>query len=227
MHEHVRVCVLACLLFFCFVHLWGGQIIAERVYEVRIWFSHICWVWVACCLTRLSVSYDKYAIQSRNKMWLLSFRDITVKSYSTENLNMSREKASSSEAAEERPMFSLSVFEVWVGWGFVYNEKDNNGMMILFSFHPVRRSAQQDFGYGRISMHLISQFSEMRCACALSVLDSFVCEIVMCKKNAKWNRIGALWQICTYQHRSSNKTGSVDVYQTLGCIFLSCLLFVW
>ena len=91
MHEHVRVCVLACLLFFCFVHLWGGQIIAERVYEVRIWFSHICWVWVACCLTRLSVSYDKYAIQSRNKMWLLSFRDITVKSYSTENLNMSRE----------------------------------------------------------------------------------------------------------------------------------------
>lgn len=30
----------------------------------------------------------------------------------------------------------------------------------------------------------------------------------MSKKNATRNRIGALWQICTYQHSSSNKTGS-------------------
>lgn len=59
-----------------------------------------------------------------------------------------------------------------------------------------------------------------RDAPVLSVFQTvFACEIVMSKKNATRNRIGALWQICTYQHSSSNKTGSADVYQTIGCVF--------
>lgn len=158
------VCVCVCLLaLFCFVHWWGGQITAERIYEMRLFGDHILsWVWGDMLPHSLSVIYDKYAIQSRKrKMWLLSFRKITVKSYSVENLNMSREeerKASGSEAAGRGQCFPCLFSKFWVGWGLVYNEKDNNGMMTLFSFHPVRRSARRDCGYGRISVHLISRF---------------------------------------------------------------------
>lgn len=179
---------------------------------------------VACCLMRLSVIYDKYAIQSRKrKMWLLSFRKITVKSYSVENLNMSREeerKASGSEAAGRGQCFPCLFSKFWVGWGLVYNEKDNNGMMTLFSFHPVRRSARRDCGYGRISVHLISRFfwNAMR-LCSQCSRQFLRVRLWCLKKNATRNRIGALWQICTYQHSSSNKTGSADVYQTIGCVF--------
>lgn len=73
-------------------------------------------------------------------------------------------------------MFSLSVFKVLGGWGIICNEKYNNWMVILFTFFLVRRSAQQVLGYKSISMHLISQLSEVRRTCTLSMFYTVLCE---------------------------------------------------
>lgn len=66
----------------------------------------------------------------------------------------------------------FSKFEVA---GDLFIMRKNNWMMSLFSFSPVRRSGQPVFGYRCISMHLISQFSEIRSACALTVFYRVLC----------------------------------------------------
>ncbi len=89
------MCVLA---LFCFVHfVWTPDNNRVGLWGEDVWWSLIGWIWVACCLMHLLVSCYKYAIHSWNKMWLLSFRKITVKSYSPQTLNMSGEKETERE----------------------------------------------------------------------------------------------------------------------------------
>lgn len=116
-------------------------------------------------------------------------------------------------------MFSLSVFfEVWGGWGFVYNEKDNNWMMILFSFHPWEDQHSRfldidafpciwSLNFLKVDVPVLS-----RCFIQFCFWD-FWCE----NAKIKWGRIGALWQIFTWQQSTTSKPGSAHVYQTAAC----------
>lgn len=186
---------------------------------------------VACCLMRLSVIYDKYAIQSRKrKMWLLSFRKITVKSYSVENLNMSREeerKASGSEAAGRGQCFPclFSKFES-AGDSFIMR-KTTTAWWLFSVFTP-----WEDRHGGIVDTDAFPciwslGFSETRCACALSVPDSFLRVRLWCLK--KMQHEIELVLCGRFAHISTAaviKQAQADVYQTIGCVFLSRLLFV-
>lgn len=55
----------------------------------------------------------------------------------------------------ETPVFSVSVFKLWEGLGVICNEKDNNWIMILLSFHPWKDQHSGIFGCRCISMHLL------------------------------------------------------------------------